>query len=359
MLAEVLATVDTETDLLILDRGVFDALMWLELQFRRGQVTQEEKDIFSKFVTLDRWRRLIDLTFVVKVEPEVAMERENATRIIPKQGSLMNTTALAEINEVLDAVSGDFADNFTLREFETTNGKVIPNNARLVGMLLDAFESWADQEILAVRRTKLMELSFNAAESGAPLLGKAAATRALDELVPSLTLRKRSTLETDNEYVQLVSCGFLQDKDGRFFVLKRAEKDDKVRAHGLYTLWKGCHLESAIAPVDGTDLIAIATSAVKRRVSEEFHLAVPLAPKLWGIAWDASENHAALMFDVRIHEAEAIRHMGQKEFKRQGRFQAHKGSSFRSASDILASPELADESGLEPWSRARISSGAP
>ncbi len=46
MIAEVLAMIDTDTDVLVLDRGFFDALMWLELQHRRGQVTPEEKKVF-------------------------------------------------------------------------------------------------------------------------------------------------------------------------------------------------------------------------------------------------------------------------------------------------------------------------
>ena len=54
MLSEVLETHETPVDLLILDRGFFDALVWLELQSRRDQVSADEKRIFSDFVLLER-----------------------------------------------------------------------------------------------------------------------------------------------------------------------------------------------------------------------------------------------------------------------------------------------------------------
>jgi len=89
MLAEVLATVDTNVDLLILDRGFFDALIWLELQCRKGQVTEAERKAFEEFFLLERWRGLVDATIVVTTTPETAIERENAPLIVPRSGSVM------------------------------------------------------------------------------------------------------------------------------------------------------------------------------------------------------------------------------------------------------------------------------
>jgi predicted ATPase len=82
MLAEVLETHETPVDLLILDRGFFDALVWLELQTRRDQVSAEEKRIFSEFVLLERWRSLVDVTVIMKVDPARALEREHQNQIV-------------------------------------------------------------------------------------------------------------------------------------------------------------------------------------------------------------------------------------------------------------------------------------
>src|SRR5215204_7495616 len=42
MLAELLANVEAQTDILIIDRGLFDALVWLLMQAQRGEVTRDE-----------------------------------------------------------------------------------------------------------------------------------------------------------------------------------------------------------------------------------------------------------------------------------------------------------------------------
>lgn len=67
MLAELLETIDTDHDLVIPDRGFFDALVWLELQVRRNQVTASEREVFERFVLLERWRKLVDAVLVLEV----------------------------------------------------------------------------------------------------------------------------------------------------------------------------------------------------------------------------------------------------------------------------------------------------
>src|SRR5262245_46546772 len=54
MLAELLENVDTDTDIIIVDRGLFDALVWLTLQHQRRELTQDEAKTIEAFLLLDR-----------------------------------------------------------------------------------------------------------------------------------------------------------------------------------------------------------------------------------------------------------------------------------------------------------------
>lgn len=65
MLAGLLDAVDRDYDLIILDRGLFDALIWLEMQREQGQVSKHEAKAFQDFVLLGRWRKLTDATLVI------------------------------------------------------------------------------------------------------------------------------------------------------------------------------------------------------------------------------------------------------------------------------------------------------
>jgi hypothetical protein len=78
MLAELLENIETDTDIIIVDRGIFDALVWLLLQRERGELTDQEAEAIEAFLLLDRWRSLIDLSVVMSVDAEIAMKREVA-----------------------------------------------------------------------------------------------------------------------------------------------------------------------------------------------------------------------------------------------------------------------------------------
>jgi thymidylate kinase len=205
MIAEVLETVDTDTDLLILDRGFFDSLVWLELQRRRGQVTDEEAEVFSNFVLLARWSRLVDVTIVMQVEPDVAMVRENERRIIPRKGSIMSPSALAEVNGALNDARRRYGSHFKLVDPPTQVAGPVEDNAALVEKLLENFEQWADPVTLAVPKC-LLEQRFQQPTAGPQLLQNGAAREALDSLLPHIRLDRRSKLENDPGFVQLVAC---------------------------------------------------------------------------------------------------------------------------------------------------------
>jgi len=86
MLAGLLDAVDREGDLVILDRGIFDALIWLELQRCNRQVTEQEHAACETFITVERWRSLVDSVALLQVTPKLAMARENPGGVAPTWG---------------------------------------------------------------------------------------------------------------------------------------------------------------------------------------------------------------------------------------------------------------------------------
>jgi hypothetical protein len=139
MLAELIATVDTETDLIIVDRGLFDALVWLTLQRQRGELTEREATVIEQFLLLDRWRSLIDLAVVMNVSAEEAIKRETGNRISSKPGSIMNIPVLAALSNSVKETISLYREKFpAIVEYDTSGGgNVRYSNARLAGMILD------------------------------------------------------------------------------------------------------------------------------------------------------------------------------------------------------------------------------
>ena len=150
MLAQVIAQLDTDCDILLLDRGFFDALVWLERQHQVGQVTDREKQVFEDFVLLDRWRRVTDLTVLLTADPAVAMARENHGRILERRGSIMAPTFLAAYNEILGTVAERHAERFNVLTIDSSASQdPVGSGIALLEQVLPRIEAWADPEIVA------------------------------------------------------------------------------------------------------------------------------------------------------------------------------------------------------------------
>ncbi|MEM9489401.1 MAG: hypothetical protein AAGC55_09665, partial [Myxococcota bacterium] len=151
MLASMIESLESEADVLLLDRGVFDALVWLESQNRDRQLSEEEYEVFQKFVLLDRWRTLTDLTFVFTVEPEIALERENRDLLIERTGSIMSPQSLERYNRVLREVTDKQKDNFAFVTIDTTEHDSPRTTTHEIAMqLLQRMSRWADPEIAVI-----------------------------------------------------------------------------------------------------------------------------------------------------------------------------------------------------------------
>ena len=229
MLAEVLATQETSVDVLLLDRGFFDALVWLELQARRDQVSADETRVFADFVLLERWRSLVDVTVIMKVTPDVALRREHDGQIVPRVGGMMNPSALAQFNEALDEVARKYRERFSLITIDTTPSRsVVDTNITLLRELLPRIEAWADPQIAVVSRAAVVALFGER-----PFIFGEDAKKALSELAGQITFARRSDAEKDSNLVQFIAAGVHTHKD-RILILEREsrEKDKKAKDYG-------------------------------------------------------------------------------------------------------------------------------
>jgi hypothetical protein len=159
MLAELLANVETDTDIIIVDRGLFDALVWLTLQRQRGELTGDEAQIIENFLLLERWRTLIDLAVLMRVKADEAIKRELAPRISRKVGSIMNPDILSGLERSVVAAAEKYGHQFRGTYVHETSGEgVRSSNIRLAESILDHFEEFLDPEILVVPKGELSKL---------------------------------------------------------------------------------------------------------------------------------------------------------------------------------------------------------
>lgn len=348
MLAAMIESLESEADVVLLDRGVFDAIVWLEAQSLDHQVSPREREVFRDFVLLDRWRTLTDLTFVLTVDPQTALVRENKDLLVPRTGSIMGGQFLERYNRVLRDVQGSVRDEFTFVDVDTAvHDSPQAATLAIATALLERMSGWVDPDIVAIPRAVAEEVFHHGAVRPLP--------DAIEAVERALVVRRRSELERDDGFVQVVSAAVLRH-EGQMLLLRRdAQGDQKIAAFGRDVLWKGCHVER---PRPGASLLETALAAIQARVEEDFHLARSESePVPRVLVWNRDDpkdaRHLGVLCDLEIAPAVARSFTG-KVFKRERDSTKLRGSRFVTPAELADRLASGDDLDLEPWSRALV-----
>jgi predicted NUDIX family phosphoesterase len=345
MLAELLANVETETDIVIVDRGIFDALVWLGLQKKRGELTEEEALTFRNFLLLERWRSLIDLAVVMTVSAQGALERETSQRLTRKQGTIMNSAVLQAITESVDDAIRENEEVFcAIVKLDTSGKDFKKSGVELAHRVLDSLEAFLNPEILVVPRAKLEGLALD----GTCKIGADAVEAALACISTNAHFMRRAEAEQSNDFVQVIPCGLLTHEK-QIFLFQRKEKDPKSQLFGTTTLWQGCHTPRK----DGVDMPALLKGALMDRISRSLFLSRKFPAEPIGYCWqkddERSSRHFGLAYKIQIDNDATATDLRRKEFRKQRGYglsgQFHTWSSLRARRDEL---------NLESWSSAIV-----
>jgi predicted NUDIX family phosphoesterase len=345
MLAELLANVETVTDIIIVDRGLFDALVWMTMQEDRGELTEMEARTIESFLLLGRWRSLIDLAVVMSVSPDEAIRRENSQRITEKPGSIMNSDILTSILSAVKKATSKYSAEFGgLIHHETTGQGVREANVQLASDILFRFEEFLNPEVLAVSESELKRLKFN--DGGA--FGDAAVSDAHMCIREHGKFIRRSEVECSKDYVQIAPCAILTYQD-EVFLFQRKEADPKSRLYGKTTILRGCHVSNGTGG-DSVDLLRI---SLQEKISQSLHLSRVFEPTPLGYCWDfkddASNRHFGMVHKVVIDNQLTALNLRNKEFRKQ--------RGYSVSGRFLSVAEIRDKQSdlkLENWSRIII-----
>ena len=128
-------------DIVIMDRGLFDALAWMRWLEDRHKLDSAQRDTIERFLTLDLWSKLTDLVLIMRVSPEEALEREFKEQVTRKPGSIMNPETIQEFNVALDNVAQQPTPFTAVRTVDTTVRGPIDTSYEVVKMTLEALDN--------------------------------------------------------------------------------------------------------------------------------------------------------------------------------------------------------------------------
>lgn len=337
-----------DPDILILDRGLFDAVCWFAFMERVGRILPNERARIEQFLVIEEWRRRITGVIVMTADPRVLMEREKGDLPVESSGGL-NEAVLRQMLETTQETVQRLAEQFRIFEIDTSNGSRGRQQTaeRVAGIVLDLIEEQLDEHIL-----RLPVEDAAAVFRDATCIEVEAARRLVAAFASKGQFISRAEVESDTSVVQALPVVIVRNRSGNILRLIRRERRRDHSLHEKVVIWAGGHVRKE----DNCDGNAIRQCAV-RELQEELRLSVEETElDLLGAVWirtrngtsasDKTRQHVAVVFEWRARADDvAIALSATEFFDRRG---TSLSGTFVTVDDLAADIDKGQVS--EPWS---------
>lgn len=342
-LVEALSNHSKDFDVIILDRGIFDALCWFNWLKGNDSLDQENFGSLETFLTMNQWRTVIDLVYVFTATPEVSLEREYASLLTRKPGSIMCEDALRSYKLCIEDVSKKYSGTFQGIEVYDTSDKSLNNvNHDITKNILEIIQNNISEKIGYFPRSNLSnDLSETFYFSHANL----------DDV--SLEYAIRDKVELDDCSVQPIPILIITNKErNKILVVKKNKKTTSKQSpeSDRLLVYLGGHIrEEDSFGAEDTSLLNISKLSLRREIKEETGLNYippgnetnPLC--IWMRDNDRSKKHLAICYIMEVNFSRTKVRLDKNEFMT--------GGNTKSGTILDIEEILARESELESWSK--------
>lgn len=268
----------TQYDVIIMDRGIFDAMCWFQWLLENDKMERSMKHIMDEFLSMKELVSCIDVVFVYKARPEVSIEREYASLLTDMPGSIMNKEVLEEYLTAVEHTEKQVKEKKWFREMQSIDtsdknqndvGKeVTETTLRILKELFEERIGYIEMpEPMIQRFTENPWMTYSEFQVRGGLQQK-------------ISFGNRSALEEDKRYVQPLPIAVFQEATTRkVLMVKKAAKatreDSNERDKILPYVGGHIRYEDVIGDNDD-DFLEICKTALKREVREELGIAISL-----------------------------------------------------------------------------------
>ncbi|MFA4986571.1 MAG: hypothetical protein WC712_08315 [Candidatus Brocadiia bacterium] len=327
-------------DVIISDRGLFDALCWYGWLLTHDHMSPIDYEACTRYITTDRLRSMVDLVYILTASPNVSMKREYASLLTRKPGSIMNNRVLSEYNEALTDATKTFSRRFRcVRTIDTSRiaqndvtyqvtKDVLTNLKDLVGARIGYFHV---KDLEAFRDRIFWRLS----ETGQ---------------MPPLRYGARNIVESDVHAVQPVPVVVITDRLRTKVVVVRKNpskigSDSPEKDKALLYMGGHIQLEDNLQG-EAEELASIASQTLYRALEEEMSISLTVHDKdplvIWTGVHARSHQHMAIVYLYEVDFDRLTLHLDPLEFVTNA--SRHKSGYVAPISDL-------HREDLDSWSR--------
>lgn len=310
-LTQMLEAREGDDQVVLVDRGLFDSLCWMNWFSRIGRLSPEERKAIYDFILLDRWIDLVDVVVLLTVDPATSLTREISGQLTQKPGSIMNERTLSQFNSSIESVVAEAGNRFgKIVRIDTAKDDVQANLHTVATLTIQALTSFLDEPVLTFSKEDLVSLGVI---HGGYFELDEATTQSFERVLSSGSVLLRSEAEKSSTRVQPIPIAYFKHND-RLLLLRRRETRRSDRLHEKYAVWAGGHVRDS----DRSERSTISTCLL-RELNEELYLRSPQAPRFVGFVYDdstpASRRHLGIVHEVTLDSPDVALGMDQTEFK--------------------------------------------
>lgn len=284
-------------DVIIMDRGLFDALCWFEWERERGLLRHDDFKRFIDFFTAPRFRMAIDLVIAFESSPETSIEREYRNLLTRKEGSIMRNDVLQSYQTMLTNSVEKYIHLFRqVVKSNTDNKSQDEVSYEITNLTLEKLRGLADEKIGFVPKKSLpvsLETVFKYST--------------ISNIVESnFQFSDRERVEQDVNAVQLIPIAVIkQYNENKFFVARKSEKAVSSRSPERRKIlgYFGGHVRDEDSNFLITkNKIDVLKQCLYREVKEE--IGIDIDPRddnpfcIWVRDGTKSEYHIAIVFVI-------------------------------------------------------------
>jgi ADP-ribose pyrophosphatase YjhB (NUDIX family) len=344
-LVESMATSGTDTDVIIADRGIFDALCWFTWLHEHNKLRDDDHEAIVRFLTSPLVRSPIDLVLVFTAGSEVSMKREYAGLLTRKPGSIMNERTLESYLLSISNATERYGKYFrSLVQIDTSNEGQSDVNYMVTEQVLGALTDVLEERVGGLPRP-VVESAF-----GDRLVIDIGELTTGSEL---LTFGRRSEVEANLSVVQPIPVVVLLTHDHqKILVLKKRSQSTpgKSPEGDRLLVYSGGHVRQEDQAHGEEDLMETLSRTLVREAKEELGVSLPVGLEAQFAVWDRthprSEHHMAVVCVYVLRPFEQRIKMDGYEFAKPRSSSAH--GKFRPIDEVLTQ-EVGSQ--MEAWSR--------
>jgi len=296
-LSETISNSPKEYDVVILDRGLFDALCWFEWQAANHYLDNDSLERIANFLTMKRWRAAIDLVLVFQATATKSIDREYATLLTRKRGSIMDESVLESYITSMKVAVQKYGDLFrNVKNFDTSEMNQNQVSFKVTQLILEMLQSTVSESIGFIPAVSLDVCQFSGARAFTPDLLPAIDCVAFDA---------RPRVELDDALIQPIPVLVITDHNRQRVLIARKNRKAAGKLSPEYDkvlLYFGGHTRVEDSFVSGKrDLMSVCRSALTRELKEE--IGVDFCPEhieptllIWEKDNKRSRKHLAICF---------------------------------------------------------------